>query len=124
MASNTLDLKWEWPAGRPIESALLVRVESIQPASRGLFGMRASPSMADALPDATELKARVDEQSTRLAGQDLLIRLPGIEAQKLKAGQWAALGLVESGTVCACVAAAPTQSVEEARRWLATSPCR
>jgi len=54
MASSTGDLKWEWPAGRAIGTQLLVQVEAIQPVSRALFGIKASPSMADALPDATK----------------------------------------------------------------------
>lgn len=124
MASNTVDMKWEWPAGRTIGPTLLVKIESIKPASRGLFGIKASPSMADALPDATEVIALVDEQAALLAGQRVHVRLPGIEARKLTVGDWAAMGLIDAGRVCACVAGTSARDAAEARQWLGTSPCR
>lgn len=123
MASNTIDLKWEWPAGRAIGARVLAQVESVQPASRGLFGMRASPSMADALPDATDVTVVVDSAAALHAGRRLQLKLPGIEARKLKAGDWAALGLIENGTVCVCVAGSPARSADEARAWLPGAPC-
>ena len=123
MASSIVKIKWEWPAGRPIETRLLVRIESVQPTSPGLFGIKASPSMADALPDATVVTAVVDEQAVSRAGQKLQVTLPGVKAQKLKSGNWAVFGLIESGIVCTCVAAAPGSTAENARRWLPSSPC-
>lgn len=124
MATSAVELKWEWPAGRAIDRLLLVRVDSVQPASRGLFGIKASPSMAAALPDATDVVATVDEQSPVLAGQRLKLELPGMEARKLKAGGWAALGLIEGHTVCACVEPSPADSATAARQWLPDARCR
>lgn len=123
MASSNLELKWEWPAGRAIETGILVRVDGIRPASKGLFGMRASPSMADALPDATDVTVVVDQEAAVHAGRKVRVRMPGIEARKLAAGEWAAFGLVESGGVCACVQAAPKHGLEELRRWIAGWKC-
>jgi len=123
MASSGIDLKWEWPAGRTIETGVLVLVERVRPAPKGLFGMRASPSMADALPDAMDVTVVVDEQSGVHAGRTVKVRLPGVEAQKLVPGGRAALGLIESGRVCACVQAAPAATIEELRRWISGWKC-
>ena len=124
MASDNIDLKWEWPAGRKIESRLLVRVESIAPASRGLFGIKASPSMADTLPDATDVVAVVEVGPESLAGRKTTLRLPGVEAKKLGAGTRAAFGLVELNRTCVCVEQVPPLNADEARRWIAAWQCR
>ncbi|WP_299883913.1 hypothetical protein [Zoogloea sp.] len=123
MASSNLELKWEWPAGRASDMAALVKVQSIKPASKGFFGILASPSMANALPEATDVSVIFDQQGAHNAGQIATVRLPGVEARKLEAGSWAALGLLESGRVCLCVQAAPKVSVEELRRWIAGWKC-
>lgn len=124
MASSTVNLKWEWPAGRPLAQTLLVRVDAVESAPRGLFGVLTSPSLADALPEATDVKATVDAQSPHLPGRQVLLRLPGVEAHKLKPGDWAAFGFVVADSVCACVAPSPARSEAEARRWLGEAPCR
>jgi len=66
----------------------------------------------------------VDEQGTTWRGRRLRVELPGIEARKLQAGAWAAFGLIESDTVCACVAPSDAVTADEARRWLPQAPCR
>lgn len=123
MASSSLELKWEWPAGRTSDMAALVKVQSIKPASKGFFGILASPSMANALPEATDVSFIFDEQGPHNAGQVATVRLPGVEARKLEVGSWAAIGLLESGRVCACVQAAPKVNVDELRRWIAAWKC-
>jgi len=123
MASSNLELKWEWPAGRTGEIAALVKVQSIKPASKGFFGILASPSMANALPEATDVSFIFDAQGQPNAGQIATVRLPGVEARKLEVGSWAAFGLLESGRVCICVQAAPKISVEELRRWIVGWKC-
>lgn len=123
MAADTLELQWEWPAGRAIASAVLVKVESVRPAAKGLFGILGSPSIANALPEATEVRAVVDGQDARFAGREITLRLPGVEARKLAAGGWAAFGLLADAQVCACVQAAPVGDAEALRRWVAGWKC-
>ena len=123
MAAERIVLKWEWPAGRQVGSRVLVKVKSIKPAARGLFGIGASPSMADALPDATELVAEVEAGPDALQGRQVSLRLPGIEAKKLIVGSYAALGLVGSDQICICVDQAPTAKNDDARHWISSWKC-
>ena len=49
--SNFLELKWEWPTNRNIESKLLVQIDSVGKVSSGLFNLGKSPSITSNLPD-------------------------------------------------------------------------
>jgi len=118
MSNQTLEIKWEWPAGRQIETKLLADIKKISKASKGLFGIGASPSMANALPDATDVVASVVSGPENLVGKDLSMRIPGVEADKLKVGEHAAIGLVENNTIGICVSAAPTADTHALKDWL------
>ncbi|WP_288053585.1 hypothetical protein [Methylobacter sp.] len=117
MSTQPLEIKWEWPAGRQMETKLLINIKKISKASKGLFGIGASPSMANALPDATDVSASIESGQENLVGRELSIRIPGMEAQKLKVGEHAAIGLVEGNTIGICVSAAPTADKQELANW-------
>ncbi|QDF98090.1 hypothetical protein CJ010_16875 [Azoarcus sp. DD4] len=124
MSAQTVEFKWEWPAGRPVGTRILVKVGKVAKASKGFFGIGASPSLADALPDATDVTATVLAGPAALVGKSVLLRLPGMEAAKLKAGELAGFGLIEDGGLCICVAAAPSQDAAAAGNWLAGWTCQ
>lgn len=124
MSAHTLALKWEWPAGRQADSKVLVRIGKIAKASKGFFGIGASPSLADALPDATDVTATVVAGPDALAGKTVTLGLPGMEAARLKTGELAGFGLLADGALCICVAAAPSQDVAQAKNWLDGWTCR
>jgi hypothetical protein len=123
MSNQAIELHWEWLAGRPMETKVLVKVDSIAKVSKGLFGMGASPSVASALPDPKDLEVSVISGPGQLVGQRLRLRLPGVEAGKLTVGAHAALGLITNNTVCSCVAAVPTTNPQEEVAWLAQWSC-
>lgn len=116
MARADMDIKWEWPAGRRIESKFLVQVVGIVKESRGFFGIGESPSMADALPDAKVVTARVVKGEVGRIGQTVKMRLPGIEADKLHLTGYAAVGLVERNSICICLDVAPAD-MTQMERW-------
>lgn len=124
MSAQTLALKWEWPAGRQVDSKILVKVGKIAKASKGFLGIGASPSLADALPDATDVTATVVAGPDALVGKTVTLGLPGMEAAKLKAGELAGFGLLANGALCICVAAAPSQDAAQAGTWLEGWSCR
>lgn len=101
----------------------MVKVVSTQPTSGGSLGILWSPSMADALPEATDMVGWVLIGPQALQGQQIRLRLPGIEARKLAVGQPAALGLIGGDHICICVAAAPVQEDAASRRWLDAWKC-
>jgi hypothetical protein len=106
MSDQDIEIKWEWPAGRQIETKLLINIKKISKASTGFFGIGASPSLANALPDATDVVASVIFGQENLIGKTISMRMPGVEANKLKVGEPAAVALV-SNNICICVSAAP-----------------
>lgn len=124
MSAQSVEYKWEWPAGRQPGSKLLVKVGKVAKASRGFFGIGASPSMADALPEATDVTATVVAGPAALVGKSVSLRLPGMEAARLKAGELAAYGLVDEAGPCICVAAAPSQDAAAAGNWLSGWTCQ
>jgi hypothetical protein len=121
MFGKSHDLIWEWPAGRPVQQKLLVKVGKVEKASTGFLGIGASPSMADSLPDAMDATVQVIGGDAALMGQTLRIRLPGLEAKKLTQATTAAFGLLQ-GKTCVCVASLP-QGVSEPEAWLKQWTC-
>jgi len=119
------DLKWEWPAGRPVSTKLLVRVDAIKKAGGGLFGFgkAPSPSTAGFLPDAHSVEATVLAGPEAVVGRALRFDLPGPEAARLKSGASAGLGLVDGGRILVCVAGAPPGDAAAQAGWLAQWSC-
>jgi len=111
MSDQIIEVKWEWPAGRQMETKILINVKKISKASRGFFGIGASPSLADAIPEATDVVATVIAGQENLIGKTISMRVPGVEANKLKVGEPAAVALVNSN-ISICVSAAPTDKGE------------
>lgn len=123
MSNHAIELKWEWPAGRKVETKLLMRVENIALASKGFLGLGASPSIVAALPEATDVSAQVVLGPEAMLGKKISVRLPGLEARKLKKDQFAAVGLVAGNALAVCVEHVPVQELEPARSWLQQWNC-
>jgi len=107
-------------------SRLLVQVAFSGLNLRRLFVIKAAPSRAAALPDATAATAMADGQVTAWRGRHGVVKLPGIEARKLRAWRWAACDLMssnaDSDAVCACVKPSTAVSADQAHRWLPQRP--
>ncbi len=127
MSDDKFELKWEWPAGRPIAAKVLLRVDAIDKVSSGLFGLGKSPSMDGYLPDARTLRASVIAGPAGMSGRRLMLNLPGLEARKLTVGGQAGLGLVaeqDKGVgIAVCVAPAPDGAASAAQQWLSDWNC-
>lgn len=124
MMNRKTKIEWEWPAGRTVESKCLVTITKITQASRGFLGIGQSPSLANALPDATDVEATVVSGHPQQEGAMLTLRLPGVEAAKLAVGRYAGLGLIGDGTVCVCVAQIPAKDRKDAQAWLESWICQ
>lgn len=124
MSAEPTVLNWEWPAGRPVETKLLVQIQSISKASGGFLGIRRSPSLADSLPDATEVAAAVVSGPEDFKAKTVSVRVPGMEAKTLKIGQHAALGLISGNAVCICIIGAPANNPDEVRSWFMETACQ
>lgn len=126
MSDKAVEMKWEWPAGRPVASKLLLQVDALEKASSGWFGFGRSPSLADNLPDAHTLQASVVAGPPAWQGRQVTISLPGPEAKKLTVGTRAGLALTSpldaKHPVVICVAAAPTAG-QSAEQWLENWTC-
>jgi len=97
-------LNWEWPAGRRADSVVRVRIVAIKPESRGWFGVRNSPSMAEALPDPVlvSIEAEPDGQGGNAAPlAATTLRMPKAELGAVVVGQSAELSLIGQRTVIA-----------------------
>jgi hypothetical protein len=114
-------LKWEYPAGRNAERFELVKLDSVAREGGGLFGIRNSPSMADALDDPRVWSGTVAEGDR--AGSPVHVRVPGPDVPEVKNGDLVALGIVE-GHIVICVRKPPHDLDSAAlRSWLGTQTC-
>jgi hypothetical protein len=117
-------LAWQWPAGRSVETRLLVRLEKVDPVQRGLFGRIAnSPSLTVSLPDPHVITGTVVHGPPAFQGQRVSLRAPGTETASLTVGEVAALGLIGEGHVCVCIVQAPDGTPGEQAEWLESWSC-
>lgn len=120
-AAEPKTLHWEGAADRKPDSFLIVTLTDIGKEGGGLFGIRRSPSFADALPDARVLEGRV--ATGPLSGTSLRLRAPSAELPDLHRGDRAALGLV-GDAACICVLHVPPGMTEDQLPgWLAQQRC-
>jgi hypothetical protein len=97
-------LTWQWPAGRPVDLRLLVRIERVERVRRGLLArIENSPSLAGSIPDPHEIGGTVLHGPQALSGRHVRLRVPGAETSGLIVGRIASLGIVEDEGVCICV---------------------
>jgi hypothetical protein len=119
-----LVLAWQWPAGRPVETRLLVRLEKVDPVQRGLLGRIAnSPSLTGSLPDPHVITGTVVYGPPAFQGHQVSLRAPGTEAVSLTVGEVAALGLIGEGRVCVCIVQAPDGTPGEQAVWIESWSC-
>lgn len=83
-----------------------------------------APSLANSLPDAKDVEASAISGPESLIRQKISLRLPGIEADKLKVGEYAAFGFINGNTICICVAKVPTNTLDDAIIWLSQWDCQ
>lgn len=92
---RTLELKWQWPAGREPHSTCHARITKIYP-DKKLFD---SPSRGDFIPDPFVIEADV---SDGIEFQSISLRLPEVEIKNLQTGDLVELDLIDTH-VCTAV---------------------
>ena len=90
--------RWEWPAERKADEKILVKIQRISKKE----GLIPSPSFADALPDALEIKATVLKGPERFIGKMISLTAPGAEVKTLKTEGQAILGILRDENICLC----------------------
>lgn len=58
---KTVELRWEWPAGRVPGRVVVVQVDTLKADGGVLFGLRNLPSIADGFPDSMILEGFVQK---------------------------------------------------------------
>jgi hypothetical protein len=120
-ATELKTLHWEGAADRTPGNFLIVTLTDVAKEGGGMFGIRQSPSFADALPDARVLEGRVDTGPLR--GATVRLRAPGGELPDLHRGDRAAFAMV-SDQACICVVHIPTgMRDDQLPNWLAQQRC-
>lgn len=112
--SADIEFTWQWPAERSAEQKILVQVDSINTSSGGLFSALKSPSLADTLPDAQVLSARVVNTDKVLDGKSITLLVPKLEIQSVEPGGYVVLGMVEE-TICICITPVDSKDVDLSR---------
>ncbi len=107
--SNYLELKWEWPVNRNIESKVLVKIDSLEKVSSGFFSIGKSPSIANNLPDPYTVKGTVLKSTSSFEEKAIQLIAPKLEIENIQKGKVAMLGLVDSKT-CVCIVAVDDQN--------------
>ena len=129
MALASLQLSWQWPAGRTPDHKLLLDVRKV-----GRQRIRLSrlfsrvESAADYLPDAMELTGTVILGREHLLGANATLRVPRIELASISAGDRAGLGIIDQDgrdrNICICIKSAPDGlGSKELKDWLANMEC-
>ena len=91
-----ITLTWEWPDERKSETQIKIKVESIKPQSKGIFGVNKSPSVLGWIPDGVVLNGIITNNDESLTGKTISIILPEEEIKDISAGDILSLGLVDS----------------------------
>ena len=92
---STLQLIWQWPAGREKESSCRARITQIYPDKKPF---PSSPSLANYLPDPFVIEADIAD---RVEYQSVQLRLPKVEIDNLKIGDLVELELIAKNS---CIA--------------------
>jgi hypothetical protein len=122
--SKYIGIAWEWPAGRNLESKILVYVREVSLAPTGLLGVQASPSLAGSLPQATNIVAYVATGPKDLQGQIISMRVPGEVAKGLLVGDKAAIALINGNKVGICLAATALTDSQAIGAWFEGWKCK
>jgi hypothetical protein len=122
MASSTEDFRLSWQWNRPINHAVLIRVTKIKAEGKGLFGIKSSPSVAGALPDAQELTGTVIAGRDNPVGTHLMLRIPKHELPDLQPPYDAVIGYTDDHAAIKIESVrdniAPGQHIEWLNHWL------
>ena len=110
MGADT-ELKWEWPANRPLTHKLLINVHSLEKQGGGLFGVKQSPSLVASVPDPFELKGVVIKADKPINAENIALIAPKLEVENIKPGAYAVLGLVNDST-CVCIVPVKNKDVD------------
>lgn len=86
---KTLELQWQWPAGREKQSTCRARITKIY-SNKKLFD---SPSRTDFIPDPFVIEADVLDG---VSYQAVLLRLPQSEATNFQVGDLVQLNLIDA----------------------------
>ena len=119
-SSRSDPLQWQGAADRTPVRFIAMRVGGVEKDGGGLFGIRNSPSLAGALPDARIVEgAAIGE-----AGGPIKVRAPGGELPPgLGAGARVVLGMVDETHVI-CILAPPDDVADDAlAAWAGTQSC-
>ena len=100
--SADVELNWEWPAGRPIEDKLVVKIDGVKAQKSGIFGFKKTPSFAANVPEPTAVTGTVVKATTGLNGKTIQVIAPALEIVNVEAGGYAVFGVVDSAT-CVCI---------------------
>ena len=90
-----ITLTCEWPDGRSSEYQLSILVDSIVPESKGLFGIKQSPSALGWMPDGVILNGIIKSDDSELSGKTLKLLIPGDEVEGVSKGSLVILGVVD-----------------------------
>lgn len=125
MADNQPQLTWEWRAGRALAQRAAVQLGTIKKEGGGLFGLRKSPSLGGALPDAMVVESRVlavNRSGVAVVGTPLRFRIPKVELGSHKTGDIVVVGIIGQAAVCIDSAPAGAQP-EQAADWIDSVGC-
>jgi hypothetical protein len=113
-------LQWQGAADRSPSRFIAMRVGRIEKEGGGLFGIRNSPSLAGALPDARI----VEGTPIGPRGGAIKLRAPNGELPSgLASGARVVLGLVDDSHII-CILAPPAETADEdLEAWAKTQPC-
>ncbi len=100
--SADVKLKWEWPADRTIEDKIVVKIKSIKKEGGGFFGLKKSPSLANSFPGPVIVTGSIENSNGSIQGKVVEVTVPQLEISGITEGDYAMLGLVETG-ICVCI---------------------
>ena len=89
-------LTWEASDGRKIAYRVNVLVESMRPQSKGVFGIKKTPSNIGWMPNGIVLNGVIVGEDVDLSGKTIKLMIPGDEILHVKNGDQISLGIVDN----------------------------
>lgn len=118
------ELEWESAAGRQPTEKIVVRVDTVEPADKGVLGSVSNhPSVARSMPSPMVLSGKVVVHGATFTASAAAVQYPKYELASVAPKDRVAMGLV-AGSTCICLQRIPDEIGEQSlAAWLAAWRC-
>lgn len=121
---SVLQLQWEAPAGRQPRQKIIMVIDELEAAGKGLLGsIENHPSLAHSMPNPMQMRGPVIRHPADWTADQVTLRYPNYKMKDAKVKDRIALAIVPNN-VCICIAPVPADVAEpQLNGWLEQWSC-